>query len=257
MIESDRAIITDPDQKEFGKHCHDKYEFIYFAKADCEYVVEDKTFSVRSGDMILIPPGKYHFLRTLDMKLYDRMIFSFSNDLFPYPNFLSDVTDLGNYFPSENYPDCSKKASEFITLCRDMSPERSAIYANAALTEIFLFLLSAPKIQKSEQESSLCSKAIRYISEHISEIQCTDDIAKGIYSSRSSLQHAFRKNMDIPVMQYVRIKRLFAARQYILHGEKLSSAAEKVGFDDYTTFYRAHKSYFGYPPTKEKSAKQR
>lgn len=58
-------------------------------------------------------------------------------------------------------------------------------------------------------------------------------------------------------MQYVRIKRLFAVRQYVAQGYTLAAASEKAGYDDYTTFYRAHKAYFGYPPTKEKSAKKR
>lgn len=252
----ERCKMSDASCERFEKHCHSHYEYIFFVQADCDYVVEDKTYRVKTGDSILIPPGKYHFLKPGDMKTYDRAVFSFSEDLFPYEGFLEDVVAMGNYFPSESYPESTGKAQEFLSLCRDMNEQRSAIYADAALTEIFLLLLSAPKIETDLPDESLCSRAIRYIADNLSDIQSTDDIAKGLFASRSALQHAFRKNLDIPVMQYVRIKRLFAVRQYVTRGDTLSSAAEKAGYDDYTTFYRAHKAYFGYPPTKDKSTKK-
>lgn len=254
-LSMDRVKISDPESERFEKHCHDGYEFIFFVQANCEYVVEDNNYCVRSGDAILIPPGKYHFLKPSGMKTYDRAVFSFSENLFPYPGFMDEVAALGNYFSSESYPESAKKAQEFLSLCRDMDAAHSAIYAIAALTEIFLLLLSAPKTEQNAQTDSLCSRAIRYISDNLSEIQSTEDIAKGLFSSRSALQHAFRKNLDIPVMQYVRMKRLFAVRQFVAKGDTLAAAAEKAGYDDYTTFYRAHKAYFGYSPTKDKPRK--
>ena len=256
-LSMDRVKMSDPSPEYFSKHCHDRYEYIFFVQADCEYVVESKVYRVRSGDSILIPPGKYHFLRTCNMKKYERAVFSFTPELFPDPTFIDEVVELGQFFPSSEYPESNRIAGNFLSECRQMSPRHSALYAAAALTEIFLFLISAPRAEKPAEGDDLCSKAVNYIAEHLSEIRSTDDIAKGLYSSRSALQHSFRKNMDIPVMQYVRIKRLFAVRQYLTSGLTLTAASEKAGYDDYTTFYRAYKAHFGYPPTKEKKAVKR
>ena len=110
--------MSDPPRERFEKHCHSHYEYIFFVQADCDYVVEDKTYRVKTGDSILIPPGKYHFLKPGDMKTYDRAVFSFSEDLFPYEGFLEDVVAMGNYFPSESYPESTGKAQEFLSLCR-------------------------------------------------------------------------------------------------------------------------------------------
>ena len=56
-LSMDRVKMSDPSPEYFSKHCHDRYEYIFFVQADCEYVVESKVYRVRSGDSILIPPG--------------------------------------------------------------------------------------------------------------------------------------------------------------------------------------------------------
>jgi AraC-like DNA-binding protein len=50
-------------------------------------------------------------------------------------------------------------------------------------------------------------------------------------------------------MKYISAKRLEFARQEILNGARFGEAAYKAGFHDYTTFFRAYKSFYGCPPS--------
>ena len=55
--------------------------------------------------------------------------------------------------------------------------------------------------------------------------------------------------MKIPVMQYVRYKKIIAAHQMILAGAKKSVVAELLDFNDYSTFYRSYVKIIGHAPT--------
>lgn len=248
-MEMDYISLSGAEPELFQKHCHDWYELIFFIDADFEYTVEDKTYNVRSGDAVLIAPGKYHFLKIHGGKRYERAVFSF------YPEFTGDalLTEelkfRGEFFSAADYPDFSKELKELISGCVSLSERHTGLFIRASLIRAFLSVIRSPAApHMPAREDGICSRAVRYISDNLSEISDTDDIAAALFVSKSSLQHAFRKNMDIPVMQYVRIKRLFAARQLISGGKSLRESAEQVGYDEYTTFYRAFKAHFGYPP---------
>ena len=50
-------------------------------------------------------------------------------------------------------------------------------------------------------------------------------------------------------MKYIKTKRLLAAREMIRIGEKPTNVYLKVKYNDYTTFFRAYKEFFGYSPS--------
>lgn len=50
--------------------------------------------------------------------------------------------------------------------------------------------------------------------------------------------------------EYILIKRLFAARERILAGESVYTAAANCGFQDYSAFYRAYVARFQVSPSK-------
>ena len=57
--------------------------------------------------------------------------------------------------------------------------------------------------------------------------------------------------MHCPIMQYIRSKKVMLAYQKIQSGEKPHAVAEELGFNDYSTFYRAYKSLLGFSPNQK------
>ena len=49
--------------------------------------------------------------------------------------------------------------------------------------------------------------------------------------------------------KYILSKRMLKAQKMIHRGEKPTAVYIKCGFDDYATFFRNYKKYFGYPPS--------
>lgn len=67
-------------------------------------------------------------------------------------------------------------------------------------------------------------------------------LTEQFHYSKSFIYAEFSKYMKIPLMKYIRLKKIIAVRQLILGGAKKTEAAEQFGFENYSTFYRTCKS---------------
>jgi AraC-like DNA-binding protein len=59
----------------------------------------------------------------------------------------------------------------------------------------------------------------------------------------------FQKKTGISLGCYIRNKRLELAQAEIMNGSLITDVAFDVGFNNYSTFYRAYIRYFGYTPS--------
>ena len=58
----------------YSMHSHNMYELLYFVSGDATHVIEDRSYKLKRGDLILIQPSKYHFIRIdsdCDYERYD------------------------------------------------------------------------------------------------------------------------------------------------------------------------------------------
>jgi AraC-like DNA-binding protein len=74
-------------------------------------------------------------------------------------------------------------------------------------------------------------------------------LAKRFFVSKYYLCRAFKRHNGISVHGYVNQKRVMYAKQLIEAGETASGAAYRVGFGDYSAFYRAYVKQLGVAPT--------
>lgn len=58
----------------------------------------------------------------------------------------------------------------------------------------------------------------------------------------------FRSATGTTIGEYIIYKRIIHARGLIGHGMRISEAAEKSGFADYSSFYRAYVKRMGHSP---------
>ena len=93
------------------------------------------------------------------------------------------------------------------------------------------------------------NREVKHIDENIREPITLDSLAENFNFSKSYISNEFRKAMKIPIMQYVRAKKIIAAHRLILNGEKKRVVAEMFSFDDYSTFYRSYVKVMGFSPT--------
>ena len=81
-------------------------------------------------------------------------------------------------------------------------------------------------------------------------LQLAYKISRYFFVSKFYLCRAFKARFGISVHEYITTKRIMLSRQLISAGETASAAAYKVGFGDYSSFYRAYRKVVGEVPAR-------
>ena len=96
---------------------------------------------------------------------------------------------------------------------------------------------------------TLSTKVSRYVNANIQRNLSLDSLSRRFFVNKHYLCRTFKEQMGISLHNYINRKRVLYAIQLIESGETASQAAEKVGFCDYSAFYRACVRIFGAAPT--------
>ncbi len=92
-------------------------------------------------------------------------------------------------------------------------------------------------------------RAIRYIEQHLSASLTVKAVAEACFISPNTLVRKFKREMAVPLGQYIDNLVLFKAEQLLLNTNlSLLQISEQLGFYDQFYFSRPFKDYFSYPP---------
>ena len=136
-------------------------------------------------------------------------------------------------------------------LCR--SPGWEAIVAGNTMV-----LLSLLARALSEQEGAplaraekpeLLERVFAYIEAHLGEQITLAETAKHFWVSESKIRQTFHQKLGVSFYRCVTQRRLIEAKSLIIQGVPLNEVSERVGFADYSTFFRAFKQEYGIAPS--------
>ena len=232
-------------------HSHNLWELIYFLDGDATHVIENRKYKLKSGDLILIKPGKHHFIQIDSTCDYDRFNILFSPELLGMESIyrLAEDFEVTNLCENHRADDIMRRMDYYFKHL-DSS---SFVKITANLLEELFYLLSissAPvKSYSSAESSQVLSLAIAYINSHLNTITDISEVAAHCFVTESYLFRLFKKEMHHTPKKYITEKRLLIADKRISSGEKPTFVYDKCGFTDYATFYRNYVAYFGKKPS--------
>ena len=90
---------------------------------------------------------------------------------------------------------------------------------------------------------------IEYIEKNIKAQLATDIIANEVGYSEYHFSRIFKEQMGMPLMEYVRERRLICASKDIFAGKKIIDVSIEYGFQTHSGFSKAFKKKFGFTPT--------
>lgn len=237
-------------QDDYYRHSHTRYELYVFFAGNAEFIIEDRIFQMTPGTILLIPPNTYHYAALKDSDTaYDRLVINFDR-VFVFPELHPFLDGASN-----PYQWSREKYDPYL---RDLE-HSIALYASrdkALLIQIFLnrLLIDLKYLKKSTASSQMLNPTVTqilaYINEHIHEPLSLKTISENVFLNQSYLSQLFSAYMKIGVMDYVKQKKIYLAEEMI-HGEGVSptEAGKRLGFVDYSTFYRLYKKYLGEAPS--------
>lgn len=247
-------------------HMHKEYELYYLAKGERYYFIDDATYHITPGTLVLIPSGEIHRTAcTMPDTSHERILLIFSEE-YVRP-FLQGVglPPLSHFFtsPAIHLPPAMQK--QLLSIFDGIYAELSAKQPNYEIAvklkfvEILL-LISRCKRISNEISASLVSQSTKhkkvheatlYIKEHYNEDLSLQSIADSIYVSRGYLSRIFNEVVGMKLTDYINIQRVNRAK-WLLHNSDLSitDIAGSCGFESITYFEKIFNSIANVSPTK-------
>lgn len=234
---------------DFKKHMHDFYELIFFVHGDVDYMIESKSKKLVTNDIILIPAGLLHYgVANVDVE-YERYVLKFPLRLIN-DTLAKEIQEFTCF--SGNYPALKELFIKLDNIYNNYSDEHKYILMVNTLSEILINMQNKSKVSNEligVYHNPVVSKVIAYINENIKKNITLTDICNDLNFSRAHISNEFSRVMKIPVMTYIRYKKIIAAHQKILEGNvKINEVAYEYGFEEYSTFYRNYIKIIGKPP---------
>lgn len=237
------------------RHCHDSYEILFVANGNGRYLVEGAEFSMRPRTLVLIKPFEYHCVEIDADSDYERYILHFNNTSVvkeTFENLLSladsESGESGTFFAPDAVSQTVVSMFDRFAEAEYLEGEDREKFLKLLLSELIILLSVAGNQKIAHDECDLGARLAKYINEYLERDISLDILAKRFFVSKYYLCRAFKKYSGVSIHSYITHKRVVYAKQLIDSGDTASGAAYKVGFGDYSAFYRAYVKVFGKSP---------
>lgn len=247
---------------EVALHHHDFYEVYLLLHGRVEYIVENRIYRMRPGDLMLISPLELHQARiATHEEPYERIVLWIARSYLE--RFSTPSTSLTRCFdtavPSHtNLLRLPGADSARMRQYLEELGERHArdgygddLLAQCSLLELMVELNRAAARRGTADvgdSDRVVDGVLAYINEHYSEPLTLDLLAEKFFISKYHLLRKFDAQVGTTVHRYLLQKRLLIAKQLLANGVSPSEACQYCGFGDYASFYRAFKGEYGQTP---------
>ena len=257
----------DEDSPTVDIHSHAHYELYLFCEGDLErYVVGAKSYRLRRGDLLLIPPMvAHHPIFQEGARRYQRYVLWCSQDYLTRLAQLDPDMDCAfrlcrereEYllrFPSPSVSqllegELNAMWTEFQnrSLCRETAIQLSCMNFLVRLNRS----VSADAVVASphDWENPLLEQVIAYIHGHYGERLSLQDTARRFFVSPSTVEHLFTQKLGWSFYRYVTKRRIIEAQNQIAAGVPIKTVSRVCGYGDYSNFYKAFTKEVGVPPS--------
>lgn len=244
-------------------HHHDFYEIYFFLSGNVQYNIEDRSYLMTPGDVLLISPMELHqpvFGQThLD---YERYV------LWINKQYLDGLSSPGQDFTRcfdttlpghSNLLRPAGVSRQYLTFLmeqiRSEQDSRKPYSEVAALTYLVQLMITLNRMaiqNKGEGQikapESVIYNILTYVNEHYQEDLSLDDLANRFFLSKYHLSREFQRLVGTSVHRYIVQKRLAMAKQMLSDGQPSAQVYQRCGFGDYSSFYRAFKTEYQISP---------
>ncbi len=249
------SVLGCADDGRLNDFCYDKYSILYFTEGSGKCIVEGKEYTIKPSNMIALPPLTFHRIISDDEHILKGYLICFnlnaiSDRILKIIDKVVGSTDkMGRFYPSSSVSDSVANAIERLEFAELLPEPQQTEYIKALLTEILVFMSIEENEDGIYSEDELGARVVRYLNNCTERNISLDKLSRRFFVSKYYLCRAFKKHSGTSVHSYINHKRIMYAKQLIESGETASAAAYKVGFGDYSAFYRAYVKIVGKSPT--------
>ena len=238
--------------------CDYRYEILYVISGEGSFCIEGSDVEFNSSSFFVIKPLTYYDIEVKDGTEFKSYSITFSpSDV--HESILNSVDSL--FSPNSSWAvirDFAHIELERIFSCLPfadkLSGENKKQYLSSVLSQILILLSSAETKLSYSNSNEMISHLTDFILDNLDlgNVVSLDEIAKSFFVSKFYLCRIFKKHKGRSIHSYINQKRIMMAKQYIDSGISARDAAARVGYGDYSAFYRAYVKVVGQSPKSQK-----
>ncbi|MBL8029221.1 MAG: helix-turn-helix domain-containing protein [Fibrobacteres bacterium] len=230
--------------------------FTYFTEGSVHVVLNDSTFTVSAGELVVIEPGeRFSFEAKLNslVSFYNIGLAPVTNNGYVLKRDLLGISPLCR-------PESREQMEEFCNKLNLAFHDKNQKYRiqECSIIALKLFLLLKPlqdtfKVSNEGRDNRKGKDKIKdildYISLHYKDKLTVGALAKktGLHPSRFS--RLFKEVTGVYPQRYIMERKVMKSKDFLLvHRESLTSTAAELGFHDYSHFYKTFKRISGISP---------
>ena len=243
-----------------GAHLHDCYEIYYLEDGEIVHFVDEKTYTARTGDFVLIPPGKVHKTLPRHSQAHTRIL------IYLPEAFMQSVGDEGLFdcFDRILVTTGNRRVSGRILdgLLKEDAGEANPTLMRAMMAELLVYLNRWARLEQPEKEEepkSGMERKVRemteYLDAHFSEPVTLPELAERFYLNPTYLSRIFRRVTGMTYTEYLTRRRLKEA-VFLLNttDQKVAEIAARVGFRSDNHFCKIFRQHMGTSPRRFREA---
>ena len=249
--------VVDIMGHESTRQTHKEFEIYYMKEGSCTYHIEEHSYRVKQGDVVLVP-GNLSHRTTYTGSAHTRFLVNCSYEYLPKP-VLERLETVGPLY--RNIKTISQLEELFAKI------EHEYMHADALSVEVlkcftaellFVILRHKNEHEKIAQGSNLITMVQEYVqNNYMNEVKLSS-LAEMFCVSQEHLSRVFKQETGIGFKDYLMKYRLKKAEEMLRHetGRAVSEVAYACGFNDGNYFSYTFKKAYGISPTQIRRKKE-
>ncbi len=247
-------------------HYHPYYEFYYLLSGTRRIFINDTIYSVKKGDLIIIPKGELHRTTYIGGETHERIVMVFSDAFIdPLINTLNPDT-VKKFFDVRQISIPPNRRDYVEELFEKIIREHNGVdqYSDSMLTvyvyELILFVFRCNENAKTAYPAGdigdyIISDAARFISGNFTQNFSLAQLAAKYNMSPSYFSRKFKLCTGFGYKEYLITVRTIEACRLLLNTDmSITEIAEKCGFEDSNYFGDCFKKIKGISPREYRKA---
>lgn len=241
-------------------HSHDFYEFYFFVNGNVSYYVENESYEMKRGDILIIPPGKLH-RPVIDNNLpYERYVLWIYRSYLTKDNGVHDfLTEINRLVKEKNTRLISFDGTTMEYLCKLLdatimyykSEEPISAFTTQSCITLILDMIRNNFLNAHYVDSSsdnIIRQVITYINDNFIRSPSLDELSERFFVSKFYLSHKFKEYTRTTIHNYILMKKINYAKELLNMDIPLHQVSEECGFTTYSNFYKTFVSQTGVSP---------
>ncbi len=238
-------------------HYHKQLELLFVIDGQLEVSLEDETYDLNKGDVLLIGASELHRDRTPQSS--DYIVLQFELDRFfdqtsiPYLKYFSEThlpLSKANYI-FRQFPEVQQNASDLIQRILQESQQKNSGYELAVsihIKQLLLLLLRNDNrkvlLEQDNFDKVRLKPVLDYIDAHLDERIAVEEVCKIANMSYYYFVKYFKKTLGMSFTEYVNYRKVKAAEKLLLTQDlSIAEISDRVGMPNMAHFYKMFKKY--------------